>query len=233
MKKRIHAVIVLLFLCFAGIVAVLFHSLVIPFALGSENQNNRAHSSFADTNCLEFETTSWKMNDSVHHYLEHSYLNCMGVLKYAREIQPKIDAGQLVEIKNNSFYILDTMYYSYPFLTPKTKDLLISIGETFQEKLKNTHFKEVRFVITSALRTVSSITRLRKRNKNAIRNSAHLHGTSFDIAYDEFDTPSSLSSAEILYLKEILAESLYELRENERCWVTYEQWQSCFHVVNN
>lgn len=233
MKKRIHAVIVLLSLCILGIVAVLFYSISIPFAFGSENQNNPTHKSISDTNCFEFETTAWKMNDSVHHYLEHSYLNGMGILKYAREIQPKIDSGKLVVIENNSFYILDTMYYSYPFLVPKTKDLLISIGESFQEKLKNTHFKNVRFVITSALRTVSSINRLRKRNKNAIRNSAHLHGTSFDIAYDEFDSPTSLSSSEILYLKEVLAESLFELREEQRCWVTYEQWQSCFHVVTN
>ncbi len=232
-KKKIHAVVVLLSLCIVGITVVLFYSITIPTALGSENQRTYSTTSFADTNCLEYETTSWKMNDSVHHYLEQSYLNGMGVLKYAREIQPKLDSGKLEVIENNSNYILDTMYYSYPFLTPKSIQLLNSIGDKFQEKLKNTHFKNVRFVITSALRTVSSINRLRKRNKNAIRHSAHLHGTSFDISYDEFDAPFSLSMAEILYLKEALAQSLFELRENNRCWVTYEQWQTCFHVVAN
>jgi hypothetical protein len=82
------------------------------------------------------------------------------------------------------------------------------------------------------LRTVSSITRLRKKNGNAIKFSSHLHGTSFDISYDEFHNPKRLSAAEFDYLKEILAQSIFELRNEGKCWATHEKWQTCFHVVS-
>jgi hypothetical protein len=183
--------------------------------------------------CREFTTHAWQLNDSVHEYLEHSYLNGMGtVLRFAREIQPKLDSGKLMQVINNEYYILDTMRYSYPFLIPKGMDLLTEIGVKFQEKLKNTHLKSTRFVVTSALRTVSSVTRLRRHNRNAIRHSAHLHGTTFDISYDEFDNPNPLSLAEKAYLKEMLAQSVFELRAAQKCWATYEMWQTCFHIVS-
>jgi uncharacterized protein YcbK (DUF882 family) len=109
---------------------------------------------------------------------------------------------------------------------------LNEIGEKFHQKLKNTHLKKTKFIVTSLLRTVSSISRLRKRNRNAIKYSSHLHGTSFDISYDEFDNPKKLSNAEFEYLKEILAQSIFELRNEEKCWATHEKWQTCFHVVS-
>ena len=182
--------------------------------------------------CEEFITHAWRMNDSVHEYLEHSYLHGIGgVLKFAREIQPKADSGKLVVVENSGLYILDTMRYSYPFLTPSAVSLLDEIAVAFQAKLKHTELKNTRLVVTSMLRTVSSVTRLRRRNRNAIRHSAHLHGTTFDITYGEFDSPKELTLSEKEYLKEMLARTLFELRAKDRCWVTYEMWQTCFHIV--
>lgn len=183
--------------------------------------------------CREFVTHAWKLNDSVRHYLEHSYLNGIGVVKYYRDIRQKLDSGKLVLIENNTFYITDTMRYSYPFLTPKGSILLEEIGKKFKAKLRNTDLRETRFVVTSMFRTVSSVSRLRRHNRNAIRHSAHLHGTTFDVSYEEFDHPrGALSADEKSYLKEMLAQSIFELREEKRCWATYELWQTCFHVVS-
>jgi uncharacterized protein YifN (PemK superfamily) len=182
--------------------------------------------------CEEYVTHANQLNDSVRNYLEQSYLSGIGILKYYKEIKPKLDSGKLVLIENNRHYLLDTMYYSYPFLTVKSANLLNEIGEKFHQKLKNTHLKKTKFIVTSLLRTVSSISRLRKRNRNAIKYSSHLHGTSFDISYDEFDNPKKLSNAEFEYLKEILAQSIFELRNEEKCWATHEKWQTCFHVVS-
>ena len=177
--------------------------------------------------CREYESYAWRLNDSVHQYLEASYLGgIQTILKRAREIDALVHAGTLIPIRNSSAYIIDTLWYSYPFLTPGARDLLDEIGTSFRYKLKNTHLKETRFVVTSVLRTTSSV------NRNSIRHSAHLHGTTFDISYEEFDHPRALTQAENEYLREVLALTLYELREERKCWATYEMWQTCFHVVS-
>jgi hypothetical protein len=33
-------------------------------------------------------------------------------------------------------------------------------------------------------------------------------------------------------MKEALAEVIWELREEKKCWATYEKSQGCFHVVS-
>lgn len=212
-----------------------FHPQLIPNAYAAISPSSQATGTKTEHEhqCEEYVTHAWQLNDSVHQYLEHSYLNGIGgTLKYAREIQAKVDSGKLVQIANNHLYILDTFYYSYPFLTPKAVNLLEEIGTKFQEKIKNTDLRETRFVISSVFRTVSSVSRLRRRNRNAIRHSAHLHGTTFDISYDEFDHSKTLSVPEMEYLKEMLAQSIFELRAEQKCWATYEMWQTCFHVVS-
>lgn len=214
----------------AAILLVVFQPRLIPNAFASSSPKKAIVRKAQQ--CREFVTHAWKLNDSVRHYLEQSYLNGIGVVKFYRDIQPKLDSGKLVLIENNQFYITDTMRYSYPFLTPKGSSLLEKLGEKFKAKLKNTDLKETRFVVTSMFRTVSSVSRLRRHNRNAIRHSAHLHGTTFDVSYDEFDHPRPLSPDEKAYLKEMLAQSIYELREEKRCWATYELWQTCFHVVS-
>lgn len=172
------------------------------------------------------------LNDNVLTYLEESYLNgTRKFLKRRRDIYRLVVQEELVEIQENEYCVLDTMYYSYPFLTPETKVLIDEIGERFHRKLENTGLECTRFTLTSMLRTTSSIARLRKRNKNSIKNSAHLHGTTFDISYKQFFGAKQFSSMEILYLEDVLAKTIWELREEKRCFATYEQWQTCFHVV--
>jgi hypothetical protein len=81
------------------------------------------------------------------------------------------------------------------------------------------------------LRTTNSIKRLRKWNRNAIKNSAHLHGTTFDISYRTFVSGKALSYAEVLYLEDVLGKVIFDLRREQKCFATYETWQTCFHVV--
>lgn len=212
-----------------GIFVVVFQPRLISNAYGSGTQKAIARKV---ARCRDFVTHAWQLNDSVRHYLEHSYLTGIGALKYYREIQPKLDSGLLVLVENNEFYVTDTMRYSYPFLTPGGISLLSEIGTKFKAKLKNTDLKDTRFVVTSMFRTVSSVSRLRRHNRNAIRSSAHLHGTTFDISYEEFVNPRVLDADEKAYLKEILAQCIFELRAARKCWATYEIWQTCFHVVS-
>lgn len=184
-----------------------------------------------DTNCLEENTVDYSLlNDHLLSYLEHSYLNGITIYK-KKSITEVIDEGKLELIKDNDYYKVDKMYYSFPLLIPKAVDLLDEIGFLFQKKLRNTKFENVKFIITSALRTKFTVKKLRKRNGNASKYSAHLHGTTFDIAYDEFVHKEKISNEELFVLKDFLAQTLIELRLDDKCWVTYEIHQACFHVV--
>jgi hypothetical protein len=181
--------------------------------------------------CAEYETHAWQMVDSVEQYWQHSFTHGIEPLKLVRDIQPVVDSGILVPILANKLYILDTMRYSFPFALPETKAFIDTIAARFQARLVNTELSGSRIVITSLLRTKSSVARLVRHNRNAIRNSAHLHGTTFDLSYATYDFKRPLSVEESEYLKEILAMTLFELRREKKCWVTYEIFQTCFHVV--
>ena len=138
----------------------------------------------------------------------------------------------LDQINNTKTYIVDSLKHSYAFLTPNSKKLLTNISVNFQQKLKNTNLKKTKIIVTSVLRTKESINRLRKRNQTAIKYSAHLHGTTFDITCSKFYHNKKISLVEIESLKEILAKVLFDLRKQNMCWVTFEKYQSCFHIVS-
>ena len=181
--------------------------------------------------CVETKTYAWRMFDSVNDYWIHSYANGIGELKSGWDIQPVLDSGKLVAIEPTERYNVDTMRYSFPFAIPKTKALIDTLAVRFQAKLVNTDLYGAKLVVTSVLRTHASVARLRRHNRNAIRRSAHLHGTTFDLSYANYDFKRPVSPAEAEYLKEVLAITLYELRAERKCWVTYELYQTCFHVV--
>ena len=174
-----------------------------------------------------------KLNDSVHNYLEESYLKGIKrTIKRSFEIPNFVKTGALVPLKDNEVYLVDTLEYSYAFLTPRASSLLFDIGKRFQRKIKNTNLKGAKLIVTSALRTVNKVNLLRKVNKNAVKYSAHLHGTTFDVTYSSFFHKRKLTHAEVNGLGEILSKTLFELRLRKKCWVTYEIFQTCFHIVS-
>ena len=174
-----------------------------------------------------------KLNDSVHQYLEESYLNGIkSTIKRSFEIPNFVKTGALVPLKDNEVYQVDTLEYSYAFLTPRASSLLYEIGKRFQRKIRNTDLNGARVIVTSALRTINKIKLLRKVNRNAVKYSAHLHGTTFDITYSNFFHNEKLTTAQVKGLSEILSKTLFELRLRKKCWVTFEQFQSCFHIVS-
>jgi len=186
----------------------------------------------ANQTCFQDTIFSVQMNDRVIVYLEESYLKgTQQFLKKKRDIYKLVIQGDLILIEENEYYMLDTMWYSYPYLIPQAKDFLDELGQRFQLKLENTDLECTQFTLTSMLRTTNSVARLRKWNRNSIRNSAHLHGTTFDVSYRSFINTRTLTVAENLYLGDVLAKTLWELRKEKKCWTTYETWQACFHVV--
>ncbi len=127
-----------------------------------------------------------------------------------------LNSGQYVKLHNTSKYYLHDV--SFPYLTPLAADLLAKIGELYQSEIGDTGS---RLRVTSCLRTPDAVKKLRRRNVNAVENSCHLYGTTFDISYSRMEPEE----------KKALAKVLSRLRESGYCYVKHERKQPCFHIT--
>lgn len=138
---------------------------------------------------------------------------------------------QLARVDSCQYYSIKKLTHSAPYLTPRAKWMLMTIGKNFQDSLAAHGVTGYQMIVTSLLRTDDSIRRLRRRNSNASANSAHRYGTTFDISYIKYNRTDSSAFMPEYRLKETLAEVLYDLREAGHCYVKYEVKQSCFHIT--
>ncbi len=134
--------------------------------------------------------------------------------------------GKLVHIESNSKYIVRELTSSSPYVVPKVEKLLDDIAERFQEKTAS----KSRFVVTSVLRTKEDVAKLKKTNINASSASCHCNATTIDISYvrfgqDEFRPRNDYE------LRLALAQTLHELRKEERCYIKIEHKQYCYHIT--
>jgi Family of unknown function (DUF5715) len=184
--------------------------------------------------CIDYkqEVFSKKLNDKIPDYIESSMLSGIKKCKDEKEILERVGQGKLVEIRNGNGFVIGEMSHSYPYLTNNGHDLLSEISKRFHDKISGTRLKGSRFKITSMTRTTDKLKNLREINSNTSANSPHLYGNAFDIGYLRFSTRKLfLTYCDKKYLKEALAEVIWQLREEKKCWATYETKQSCFHVV--
>lgn len=140
---------------------------------------------------------------------------------------------RLTKIIGCEAYSIDDLTHSVPYLTPAAADLLKNIGEDFQAHTLEEGMTKRRIVVTSVLRTKEDVRRLKKVNGNASDNSAHCHGTTFDISYFRFRTCGGVPWD--VYddrLVEILADVLTEKRKEGLCYVRFEKKQHCFHITS-
>ena len=128
-------------------------------------------------------------------------------------------------------YYIDNLSFSMPYLVPEAADLLTEIGSRFNDSLVARGGGNYRLKVTSILRSNSTVSRLRRRNVNAVEASAHMFGTTFDISYAKFICDSVTVPRTQEDLKNLLAEVLKELRDQEKCYVKYERKQGCFHIT--
>lgn len=78
------------------------------------------------------------------------------------------------------------MDYSQPYFTPEAAEMLREIGTRFSQNLEDDALPSLQPFVTSGLRTMEDQRLLRGSNSNAARTSAHMYGTTFDIAYDSW-----------------------------------------------
>ena len=138
---------------------------------------------------------------------------------------------ELAKVDSCRYYTIKPLTHSAPYLTPRAKWMLMTIGKNFQDSLATHGIDGYQIIVTSLLRTDDSIRRLRRRNSNASKNSAHRYGTTFDISYIHYNRTDSATYMPEYRLKETLAEVLYDLRREGHCYIKYEVKQSCFHVT--
>ena len=135
---------------------------------------------------------------------------------------------KLSEISTCRHYVVDELTHSLPYLVPRAEELLETIGRNFRDSLDAKDLPDRRIIVTSVLRTAGTIKKLRKKNINASANSAHVYGTTFDIAYARYE---DAEKEETDKLKSVLAEVLQDLRREKKCYVLYELKQGCFHIT--
>jgi len=136
----------------------------------------------------------------------------------------------LKEIKSGRWFQVDKLTHSVPYLVPEACDLLGKIARNFKDSLYRKGLPSYSIIVTSVLRTGASVKSLRKKNGNASANSAHVYGTTFDVAYTRFKKDGR-KDAPGEKLKSVLAEVLQDLRLQKKCYVRYEYKQGCFHIT--
>lgn len=123
--------------------------------------------------------------------------------------------------------------HSIPYLVPAAAKLFMDVAQNFRDSLYSKDIPLHKLYLTSITRTDDDIMKLTKRNINASNNSAHRYGTTFDISWKRFDKIDLDNSVEVLpeRLKLVLAQVLFDLKKDERCYVKHERKQACFHIT--
>lgn len=132
--------------------------------------------------------------------------------------------GKIKKVKSNSFYSIAKLNNSSPYLMNKAIVFLDKLSHEYEKKCNQKAISLVPFTISSLIRTKKDVVRLKKNNKNAIENSPHLRGKTFDVNYD-------LLSQNKTQLKCFIA-ALSSLRKKNLCFVKFEK-NGCLHISVN
>lgn len=189
---------------------------------------------YFSTRCLDYRQKDFsrRLNDRIVDYSSEAKRKGAGTSRNEKELRQKISDGKLVRVRSRRLYLVDKMTFSYPVLTGDSKILLDEIARRFREKTSGKGLNGSRFYITSMTRMQGNLNSLRRYNRNSSENSPHLNGNAFDISYKRFSVRKMfLTNCDRKFLKEALAEVIYQLRDENRCFATYERMQNCFHVV--
>lgn len=139
---------------------------------------------------------------------------------------------ELREVKTGANYVVEDLTHSVPYLVPVAADRLDAIGEEFADILSRNGLPHYRFHVTSVLRSQDDIKHLQRRNANAVMNSAHNYGTTFDIGYWRYDKMTNTSDYMTEdNLKLVLAQTLLNQQRAGHIYVKYEAKQACFHIT--
>jgi hypothetical protein len=184
--------------------------------------------------CISYRQTiySRKLRDMLPDYIGNSSISGIKKCSNRKELLKKAAQNEIFKIRSGRGYIIEDLSYSYPYLTKGGKDLVKDIGKRFRKKISGTRLRGSDFKITSMTRTAEIMKELKESNFNTSENTPHFYGNAFDISYVRYSARKwFVTDCDKYYLKEALAQVIWQLREEKKCWATYEINQGCFHVV--
>ena len=217
---------------FLKIFSVILISAIIYITLNKKARNHLFP--YFNTRCLEYKQKdlSRKLNDRIVDYSAAAKLRGIKVCRNDKDLRDRISDDKLVKVRSGNRYVVDRMTYSTPYITNDSKKLLDEIAIRFREKVSKKGLNGARFAITSMTRKTENVKSLRKTNRNSSENSPHLCGNAFDISYKRITARKwILTNCDRKFLKDALGEVIWQLREEGKCWATYERMQNCFHIV--
>lgn len=212
-----------------------FILVLVLFCILLSKSGRREFSSYFSTRCLDYKQKDYSrtLNDRIVDYSEAAKLRGIKPCRNENEINQRISEGKLIKVKGGNRYIVEKMTFSYPCITKDSKILLDEIAKRLREKTSQKGLNGVRLIVTSMTRKTENLKSLRRSNSNASANSPHLYGNAFDISYKRFIVRKwFLTNCDKKFLKEALAEVIWQLREEKKCWATYERMQNCYHIVS-
>lgn len=133
-------------------------------------------------------------------------------------------SGKLIKLETDSLFIVRKTRFSRPYILPKGSSFIRDLSTQYYKKCASDSIKYVPFTISSLTRSIESVDELMNNNSNAIKNSAHLRGKTFDISYRAFNKNKLQTKAFI--------EVLEVLRKQKRCFVKFER-NGCLHITVN
>lgn len=168
-------------------------------------------------------------NDSNKYQLAHAQK--IGITPISSLKSAYFTTRPIVHIETNDYYYVDSLSHSVPFLVPEAANLLADIGKNFIDSLASRGADGYKIRVTSILRTPDTVRKLRRVNRNATDSSTHQYATTFDISYAKFYCMDSTRTIHDGDLKNLLAEVLYDLKKQGRCYVKFEKKSPCFHIT--
>ena len=210
------------------LITLLLCLIIIP------NPHRAAMVSFFSKKCRNYQQVySNRLNDRIADYAYQAKLTGIEKCYDESDIRKRVLTGHLSRVKSGNRYKIENMAYSHSCLTRESKNLLNEISRRFRKKVRKDGLMGTRFIITSMTRTSENIKDLGKTNINVSENSPHMNGNAFDISYARFlFRKLYVTECDKWYMKEALAEVIWQLKEEKKCWATYERKQGCFHVVS-
>ena len=136
---------------------------------------------------------------------------------------------ELVYVGESPYYHVDRLSSSIPYLVPRAALMLHDIGEAFFDSLYAKGLPLHQLIVTSVLRSMDDVAKLKRHNPNATEQSCHLYGTTIDICYNRYQPLTREVRNDTL--KWVLSEVLRDKRNEGRCYIKYEVKQGCFHMT--
>jgi uncharacterized protein YcbK (DUF882 family) len=181
-------------------------------------------------------------------------------IKSKEEIAELVKKGELVNIdaETDDLYFFYNVPKEFRFLRKFSYDGIKLINDTFMSNMAmyipeiDPNLK-VKIAISSALRPAEYQNNLRNKNQNAVFESTHSYGISFDIFYDEYyvslvSPPGAKKQDENLekmkrqlgltlgaalrrQFHSVLSKTLIDLQQQGKLYAIWESNQRCYHVT--